>query len=171
MTNNNKPLKNKKNKKAGKKRVIKDSLFKQWLKKIRIHKPVKEADRNNLFKKDDDMYFATIKDGYIIPKSPNRSKHSYALFKENGTIRAVRFTHLYERKKVKKLEKNQLKEIKLPTFKYPNGYVDSYKDKTLDNKHIDPKEYVYITSIKDNVFTEKQKKAIRKFAQREDNCK
>lgn len=171
MTNNNKPLKNKKNKKAGKKRVIKDSLFKQWLKKIRIHKPVKEADRNNLFKKNDDMYFATINDGYIIPKSKKRTHHYYAIFKVKGKVRAVRFTHLYEPAKENKLNNNQLKEITIPTIQYPSAYGKYYKDRTLRNKSINLKDYKYITSLQDNVFTDKQKKEIRKFAKRQDNFK
>ncbi len=168
---NNKTYKKKNSKNTGKQRTINNSLFRRWLARLRIHKPVKEATRNNLFKNDNDMYFATIKDGYIIPKSKNRNIHHFALYKENGRIRAVRLTHLYEPDKVKKLENNRLKELKIPTFKYPSGYLDSYKDKTINNKNINPMDSKHITSIKDNVFTEKQKREIRKFVKYKDNYK
>ena len=93
------------------------------------------------------MRLVKIRNKYMFkPKNENEEKtykenqeHIYAVYKDDksGELRAVQLTHLYYHKRVQALERKLLKEVKLPSIKYPSGAKNSYYAKDINGNPLD----------------------------------
>lgn len=93
------------------------------------------------------MRLVKIRNKYMFkPKNEKEEKaykgnqeHIYAVYKEekSGELRAVQLTHLYDHKRVQALERKLLKEVKLPSIKYPSGAKNSYFAKDINGNPLD----------------------------------
>ena len=81
-----------------------------------------------------------IKNKYVFDTSKSKAKsddeHLYVVFvdKNNNVDRVVETTHLFEKEKVKKIEKGQLKVFQFAGQNYPSGVSDTYYQIDIDKK-------------------------------------
>lgn len=98
------------------------------------------------------MKLVKIKNKYIykpdesnpeeVKKYKRNGSHIYAVYKdkETGELRAVQTTHLYEEKKVSRIRKGVLLEMRLPKVEFPSGVKGEYYACDINGDPIDLKK-------------------------------
>lgn len=99
-----------------------------------VSKKVEKSDKSlncGLYKVKNKFVFDTSKSS-----AKPEDEHLYVVFtdKNNNVDRIVGTTHLYEKKKIEKIEKGQLKIFQFVGANYPSGVTDTYYQRDFNNK-------------------------------------
>ena len=100
-------------------------------------------------------------------KKEANEKHTYAIYRDKKTkeLRAVRTTHLYEKEKVRAIERGQLKVEKFRDVKYPSGVQNKYTNKDVKGRPLSFKG-VKAERVSKRNLPRRQAKRIKTFAKR-----
>lgn len=86
-----------------------------------------------------DMRLAKIRNDYMFTSGNPSGEHTYAVYSENGEVRAIPTTHLYvpDKDRMDKLHKGLLRKVKFAGYETPSGVENRYYNANAQGGKID----------------------------------